>query len=110
VLFADEREHGPAIDPERWVLDVRGLDATGTSLMAWRDAPLGERPAALLFMSFDNELPTGRETPDPPNPAVGDRLGGIYEVAAVVGARTGAVPERTLAVRPTITLLLRMGG
>jgi len=110
VLFADEREHGPPIDPERWALDVRGLDAAGTSLLEWRNGPHDERPDALLFMSFDNESPTGRETPDAPTPALGDRLGGIYEVVEVLGDRTGAVPERTLAVRPTITLLLRLGG
>lgn len=110
VVFADEREHGPPIDPERWSLDVRGLDAVGSSLAGWQQAPLLQRPDALVFMSFDNELPSGRPTETVSPPDVGDRLGDIYEVVAVFGAPIGAIPERTLAARPTVTLVLRIGG
>jgi hypothetical protein len=108
VLFTYAREHAPPIDPERWSLEVRLLDEASTSLLAWREAPGSPLPEALVFMSFENESRSGRSSGFSPTPKVGDTLRGIYEVVAVFGAPTGLVPERTLPVRPTVTLLLRL--
>ena len=89
---------------------MRGLDAIGTSLHAWQQGPQQQRPEALVIVSFDTELPSGHASESRTPPMVGDRLRGIYEVAAVFGVPVGVVPERTLPVRPTVTLLLRIGG
>ncbi|MGQ0553927.1 MAG: hypothetical protein ACT4PU_12005 [Planctomycetota bacterium] len=108
TLFSEEREHGPPLDPGRWQLDVRGLAEAPPALLAWQSAPRDERPEHLLWLSFHNVAPSGQPTPLAQLSRPGDRLGGLYEVIAVLGEPSGEFIERVVAVRPTITLLRRL--
>ncbi|MHC5209543.1 MAG: hypothetical protein ACYTG2_02350 [Planctomycetota bacterium] len=107
VVFADERHHGLPLDPEVFAPDVRGLEEGEAALAAWAAGPPGARPDHVVWMSFPNRLPSGRASDRPVPPAVGDRLAGIYEVIAAFAPPLDAVPHRTLAVRPIVTLLAR---
>jgi hypothetical protein len=110
VVFADERRHAVPLDPTRWSVDVRGLDGAEAALAEWAVAPPELRPEFLLWMSFPTVLPSGREQDEPQPPRPGERLAGTYEVLATFGAPPGDVPRRTLAVRPMVSLLTRVGG
>ena len=107
LLFADEREHGPPLDPSRWELDARGLGEVGPVLAALRDKPGGERPDWVLVMSFGNDLPSGEPRLDAPPAQPGDRVGGMYTVREVLGEPPRSWEERAIATRPLITILQR---
>jgi MFS family permease len=109
VVFADERHHALPLDPARWTPDVRGLEEGAATLAAWAAAPPEARPEHVVWMSFPTVLPSGRDSERPRAPALGDRLAGIYTVAAVFAPPLDAVPHRTLAVRPIVSLLERAG-
>ncbi|HZL99534.1 MAG TPA: hypothetical protein VFD43_04705, partial [Planctomycetota bacterium] len=68
----------------------------------------GGAPDGLVWMSFPTDRTSGLASEAVVPPRVGDTLGGLYEVAAVWGAPSGALPERALAVRPMVTLLRRL--
>ena len=107
ALFADEREHAVPIDVRRWPLRVFGLLEGEPRLGAWVAGREPDPPDALLWMTFPVDRTSGLPQDPFVPPRVGDKVGGLYEVAAVWGAPTGAVPERALAVRPMVTLLRR---
>lgn len=109
AVFADEREHGVPLDPQRWPQQVYGLVEAETRLGAWVASPdaSAAAPDYLVWMSFPTDRTSGRPSEAVVSPRVGDKLGGIYHVAAVWGAPTGSHPERALAVRPMVTLLRR---
>ncbi len=104
VLFADEREHGPPLDPRDWVLDVRGLNDLLPSVTAWR---AGEQPApdAVVIMTFPTDPPSGRAADPSVPPRVGGRVAGLLDVVAVFGVPTGSRAEASLPWRPTVTVL-----
>jgi len=106
LLFADEREHGPPLDPARWSTDVAGLDAVLPRLEALRALPPGERPDFVVVLGFATDPPSGAARAEAAEPRVGDRLAGLYEVAAVLRAPRGDL-ERAVAWRPDVTLLAR---
>jgi hypothetical protein len=107
LVFADEREHGPPLDPARWQMDARGLGEVGPALEALRERPAGERPDWVLVMSFGNDLPSGAPRLDAPPAQPGDRVGGMYTVRAVLGEPPRSWEERAIAARPLITILQR---
>lgn len=109
TLLADERRHGPPLDPFRLRVAAFGLDQAAAQLASWQAQPVAQRPDYVLWMSFPVESTAGRVRAPPAAPALGERPGGIYEVAAVWGAPSGARPESTLTLRPTIALLRRLG-
>ncbi|MCB9897497.1 MAG: hypothetical protein H6825_05805 [Planctomycetes bacterium] len=105
TLVADGREAGPPVSPLAYDYAVYGIaDAPGLDAR-WRARP-ETRPDALLWMTFPTELPTGRDSAATPPLAVGQEVAGM-RVAAVFGSPRGTVVERTLAVRPTVSLLVR---
>jgi hypothetical protein len=112
ALFADEREHAAPLDPRRWPLQVHGLADAEGRLGAWvrGAADAGPPPEVLVWLTFPTDRTSGRPQAEVVPPRVGDKLGGLYKVAAVWGAPTGALPERALAVRPMVTLLRRLDG
>lgn len=110
ALFADEREHAVPLDVRRWPMQVYGLLEAEARLGAWVSGAAPDPPDALLWMSFPVDRTSGRPQEPFVPPRVGDKVGGLYEVAAVWGAPTGAVPERALAVRPMVTLLRRVAS
>ena len=105
AVFADEREHAVPLDPGRWPQQSHGLVDAEARLMTWSAA--GGAPDWLLWMSFPIDRTSGLPSPPVVAPRVGDKLVGLYEVAAVWGAPTGAVPEGAVPVRPMVTLLRR---
>ncbi len=107
LLFADEREHGPPLDPSRWELDVRGLDEVLPVLAALRERPAAERPGFVLVMTFPDEAPSGAPRAQEPTPAEGERVAGMYVVSEVLGAEEPGWIRRAIAVAPRITLLVR---
>lgn len=109
ILFADEREHGPPLDPRRWNISVRGLNELETSFSRWRDARQA-RPDAVVIMTFPNDSPSGGGALTGPPVSVGETVAGVFQVAKVVGQPRGDVAERRFALRPTLTLLLAEGG
>jgi hypothetical protein len=107
VLFAAERQQGLPLVPGLWAPDVRGLVAGAAALAGWAAAPADARPDYVVWMSFPNLRPSGRASDEPLAPPLGTRLAGIYEAIAVYAPPLGAVPHRTLAVRPIVTLFAR---
>lgn len=107
LLFADEREHGPALDPALWELDVAGLAEVAPRLAALREQPAAARPDWIVVLHFPTELPSGAPRPPEPEPRPGERVAGLYEVAEVLRAPRGRL-ERAVAWRPDITLLRRL--
>jgi hypothetical protein len=107
ALVADAREHGPPLDPARGPVLVLGLDEAEAALAAWAALPLEQRPELVLWMAFPSDPPSGRAEPLPSAPAVGTRVGGIYEVLAAWDAGPLSAPVRSLTVRPLVTLLGR---
>jgi len=109
LLFADEREHGPALDPARWELEPRGLGEVGSALAALRGMPAEARPEWVLVMSFDTERPSGAPRAEEPQPRRGESVGGLYTVRDVLGEAPTRWEwtERAIAVRPRITVLQR---
>jgi len=106
LLFADEREHGPPLDPARWELDARGLNEVLPVLAALRERPVAERPEVMLVMSFGTDPPSGAPPAAEPRPAPGERVAGMYVVSEVLEGPSGWCP-RAIAVAPRITVLLR---
>ena len=107
ALFADEREHAVPVDVRRWPLRVFGLAEAEPRLGAWVAGREPDPPEFILWMTFPVDRTSGLPQDPFVPPRVGDRVGGLYAVAAVWGAPTGATPERALAVRPMVTLLRR---
>jgi hypothetical protein len=108
VLFTDGREHGPPLDPARWPLQVEGHPAAPHWLDQWVRTPQPERPAALLWMRFPVDRPSGRDRTEDPPPKLGTRFRGIYELAETWGERADCPPLRSLTVRPEIMLWRRL--
>lgn len=106
LLFADEREHGPPLDPSRWRVEVAGLNEVAPRLAALRDGPPDARPDHVLVMSFPTDPPSGASRDDPPPPQPGDRLAGLYVVTEVLRAPRDGL-TRAVAWRPDLTLLSR---
>jgi MFS family permease len=108
AVFADERHHGLPLDPARFAPDVRGLLEGEAALAAWAAGPPEALPDYVVWMSFPTERSSGRASDAPTAPAPGDRIGGILEVVVAFAPPLDAVPHRTLAVRPIVTLLARV--
>jgi hypothetical protein len=106
-LFADEREHGPSLDPALWTLDTRGLGEVGPALAALRERGVAERPEWVLVMSFDNDPPSGAPSPPDALPSPGDVVAGLYTVRRVLGISPHGWLESSIAVQPRITVLQR---
>ncbi|HEX5010500.1 MAG TPA: hypothetical protein VFY71_08860 [Planctomycetota bacterium] len=109
LLFADEREHGPALDPALWQLEARGLGEVGGALGALRGMPAEARPEWVLVMSFDTERPSGAPRAEEAPAQRGDSVGGLYTVRDVLGEAPARWQwtERAIAVQPRITVLQR---
>jgi hypothetical protein len=107
LLFADEREHGPPLNPALWSLDTRGLGEVAPALAALRERAPAERPEWVLVMSFDNDPPSGAPSPPAVLPRDGDVVGGLYTVRRVLGIAPHGWLERAIAVRPRLTVLQR---
>jgi hypothetical protein len=106
LLFADEREHGPPLDPTRWRVEVAGLNEVVPRLAALRDGPPEQRPDFVIVLSFPTDPPSGAPRDDPPPPQPGDRLAGLYVVTEALRAPRDGL-TRAVAFRPDLTLLSR---
>jgi hypothetical protein len=106
LLFADEREHGPPLDPSRWQVEVAGLNEVAPRLAALRDGPPEARPDWVLVLSFPTDPPSGAPRDAPPPPQPGDRLAGLYVVTEALRAPRDGL-SRAVAWRPDVTLLAR---
>lgn len=104
VCFADEREHGPPLDPETWAVETPRLVGVNERLPGWRAAPFRDRPEFVLWMGFPIDRPSGRG----PVPLQPPSFAGLYEVIAEFGAATPGPVDRALAIRPRLQLLRRI--
>ncbi len=108
VVLAAAAHHPPPIDPIRWHVDPVGLEAMPFRLMRFRALPVDKRPEAVLIMDFSMDAPSGAAQPRPEPPPIGHHLEGMYEVMGVFGYPLGRAAERTLPVRPVVTVLKRL--
>jgi len=107
VLIADQKRHGPPLDPVKFNVEEVGLYQAESCLAKWLKAQVNERPAWVLIMSFPVDNCTGGSSSKFALPEKGKRLGGIYKVREIFGEPSGHIVERAVVVRPMIALLQR---
>ena len=108
VLIADQRRQGPPLDPVRFSVQELGLDKAAPTFADWQAAPAESRPEWVLLMSSPVNQPNGGSPSQFKLPVPGSRVRGLYEVIQNFGEPTGHVVERSISIRPAISLMRRL--
>jgi hypothetical protein len=92
----------------RFSVQELGLEKAAPAFADWQAAPVESRPKWVLLMSSPVNQPNGGSPSQFELPVPGSRVRGLYEVIQNFGEPTGHVVERSISIRPAISLMRRL--